>query len=55
MVDLHIVQCWSDVSHQGHKKQGDLKHIILDEIQAVDDFIIPCCMFEIDYEREEPE
>jgi hypothetical protein len=51
---VHIVQSRCYVSHQSHEEEWNLKDIVLDEIQAIDQFIIPCRMLEIKKQGEKP-
>lgn len=50
----HIVQSWRNISHQRHEKERYLEDMILDEIQSIDNRIIPRCTLEVEYEGEEP-
>jgi hypothetical protein len=51
---LHIVKRWRNVSHQRHKKEWNLQDIVLDEVQPIDNLVVPRRMLEIEYEREKP-
>ena len=39
-----------NISHQSHEKERNLKNIILDEVQSIDNRVIPCRMLEIENE-----
>ena len=46
--DLHVVHGGCDISHHCHKKERYLKHISANEVQAIDNCIVPSGMLEID-------
>jgi hypothetical protein len=52
--NLQVVKCRRDISHQGHKKEWYLKNIILQEVQSIDNCIIPGHRVEIYEEGQEP-
>jgi hypothetical protein len=37
----HVVQRRTDVSHETHKEEGQLKHGMLQELESLHDFFIP--------------
>lgn len=53
-VHEHVVESGSDVAHQGHEEKGDLEDVVLDEIETVDEAVIPGDGVEVDEEGEEP-
>lgn len=40
-VHEHVVQGGGYVAHQGHEEEGDLEDVVLDEVQAADEVVIP--------------
>ena len=53
-MNSHMVQCWCNVSHQAHEKEGHLQDLVGDEIQAIDHFIIPRHRLETEEKRQDP-
>ena len=39
--DSHVVQGRTDVSHETHEEEWQLQHRVLEEIQSIDDFVVP--------------
>jgi hypothetical protein len=52
--DLHVVECGSDVAHHGHEEEGHLKNRVFQEVQALDDTVIPGRVLHVDKKREGP-
>jgi hypothetical protein len=50
-VGLHIVKRWRNISHHRHEEEWDLQHIFRNEIEAIDNSIVPCSMLKIENER----
>lgn len=44
----HVVESGRDVSHQSHEEEWYLQDLVGDEIQTLDERIIPCHGVEID-------
>lgn len=40
-VHEHVVKCRGDVAHQCHEEERNLEDVVLDEVQAADEVIIP--------------
>lgn len=54
-VTLQVVKGRRDITHQCHKKQRHLKHMVCHEIQALDNLLVPGHSIEVDDERREPQ
>ena len=52
---LHVVQSRRNEAHERHEEEGDLQHRVLNEGEAIDQFIIPIGSFEIDEETKCPD
>lgn len=38
----HLVHSRAEVSHEAHEEERNLKDVVLDEFDAVDDILVPC-------------
>jgi hypothetical protein len=52
--NLQIVESRCDVSHQAHQEERKLEDRMLDELQAVNQVIIPSGTFHVHNEAEKP-
>ena len=37
----HIVHCGAEVAKEGHEEEGEVEHAVLDEVETMEDLIIP--------------
>ena len=51
---LHVVEGGGDVTHHGHQEEGHLKDRVLQEVQALNDTVIPGRVLHVDKKREGP-